>query len=89
MSTMTRSSTPKQAMRRPDPGTTMPPATCSVRTEREVSSGFEQWQGKRLTETGIAEDTGLVGFGRDEIRKGRPVTYIVPTYHRVLALCSK
>lgn len=89
MSTMTRSSTPKQAMRRPDPGTTMPPATCSVRTKREVSSNIGQGKGNKLTETGIAKDTGLVGFGRDEIRKGRPVTYIVPTYHRVLALCSK
>ena len=32
MSTITRSSTPRHAMRRPEPGTTIPPATCSVST---------------------------------------------------------
>jgi hypothetical protein len=31
-STMTRSSTPRQATRRPDPGTTMPPKACSETT---------------------------------------------------------
>src|SRR5580698_606116 len=40
ISTMTRSSTPKAATSRPEPGTTMPPATCSVSTVglRELSS---------------------------------------------------
>ena len=38
MSTITRSSTPKHVMRRPDPGTTIPPATCSVSTGQKYIS---------------------------------------------------
>lgn len=34
MSTITRSSTPRHVMRRPEPGTTIPPATCSVSTDQ-------------------------------------------------------
>ena len=38
MSTITRSSTPRHVMRRPDIGTTIPPATCSVSTgQKNVS----------------------------------------------------
>ena len=38
MSTITRSSTPKQAINLPEPGTTMPPATCSVSTGSSASA---------------------------------------------------
>ena len=53
ISTMTRSSTPKAATSRPEPGTTMPPATCSVSTvgSRELSSSDT---------TGIKQRTYLV-----------------------------
>jgi hypothetical protein len=40
MSTITRSSTPRQATSRPEPGTTIPPATCSVSTTGVLSANL-------------------------------------------------
>lgn len=81
MSTMTKSSTPRQAMRRPEPGTTIPPATCSVRT---IIGGVNKYYNgtllKELTQIAVAKDTRLIGLRGNEVSEGREITDIVPTW---------
>ena len=79
MSMMTRSSTPKQAISLPEPGATMPPATCSVSTGKPPSATPCKGFGERAAHQG--KDAYLIGFGGQEIRQGREVADVIPTCH--------
>jgi hypothetical protein len=80
MSTITRSSTPRQAIRRPDPGTTMPPATCSVTTEKSLSEIIIIIIKVFRTKVVITQNAGLVSLGWQEVSERREIADIIPTY---------
>src|ERR1700722_7467059 len=78
---MTRSSTPKQAMSRPEPGTTMPPATCSVNTvqSKELSTCYTK-QLDIHTKVTISKIAGLIGLRGQRLCERREIANIVPAY---------
>ena len=80
ISTITRSSTPRHATSRPEPGTTMPPATCSVRTIRAHELAWQRplKHGER-TQSAVAKNTGLVCLCRQKFGNRREVSNIIPT----------
>ena len=67
MSTTIRSSTPSKETRRPDPGTTIPPATCSVKTVHIVRAYSFPSITRKPTKTAVTKNTGLICFGGDQV----------------------
>jgi hypothetical protein len=69
------------AMSLPDPGTTMPPATCSVKTMKpnQQTLVYPLANIEPHTKVVVSKHTWLISFGGKQICQRGEVTDIVPT----------
>ena len=72
-------------MTRLDRGTTIPPTTCSCTTVYHISiryAGAQRHEGGH-TKGLVTQDNGVVLLRWEEVREGREISQIVPTYQRI------